>query len=81
MYFQKYVYKKKIFTVLFRMVDIAGGILFCFAKIAGRRSPEEYGRILVIRCDHIGDVIAALTYEDAYSRHDIPLYLYELFAL
>ena len=55
----KYVYKKKIYKIIFSILDILGGILFFPAKIFRCKPPENVGKILVIRCDHIGDVLAA----------------------
>jgi ADP-heptose:LPS heptosyltransferase len=55
----KYVYRKKTYKIIFSVLDVLGGILFFPGKIFRRRPPENVGKILVIRCDHIGDVLAA----------------------
>ncbi|MFA6635572.1 MAG: glycosyltransferase family 9 protein, partial [Candidatus Omnitrophota bacterium] len=55
----RYVYKKKIYAILFFLVDCVGG---CFPAITARFSrkcAETPKSILVIRLDHIGDIVMA----------------------
>ncbi|HNX91735.1 MAG TPA: glycosyltransferase family 9 protein [Candidatus Omnitrophota bacterium] len=53
-----YVYKKKTLRILFTIVDAIGGALFFCLK---RRKPDTSAikKILVIRLDHIGDLVNA----------------------
>ncbi|MDP8299906.1 MAG: glycosyltransferase family 9 protein [Candidatus Tantalella remota] len=55
----KYVYKKNIYKVLFTILDGIGKIVVFPMRWSPREETAEAGRILVIRCDHIGDVISS----------------------
>ena len=54
-----YVYKKKIYLLAFSLIDLIGNILFLpfRKKDEGRKIQSK--RILIIRVDHIGDVVSA----------------------
>ncbi len=54
-----YVYRKKIYILFFALFDVIGNILFFPLRSAGRNKPSVPDRILLIRADHIGDVINA----------------------
>jgi len=56
----RYAYKKKIYIFVFTVVDAVGSILFKAVRaFSGKRSERQEvpGRILLIRIDHIGDII------------------------
>lgn len=55
----RYVFKKKIYITLAFIVDAIGSIIF--APIKFFRSPlaEKFRKILVMRLDHIGDVVSS----------------------
>lgn len=55
----RYVYKKKYLIALAAVLDAIGGILFLPFKCLFRDRKRELKRILVVRLDHIGDVIMA----------------------
>ena len=55
----KYVYRKKIYIFLFTAVDLVGGLVFKPFRALQRGGREDIRRILLIRADHIGDVIAS----------------------
>lgn len=55
----KYVYKKGLYTVLFAMLDSAGGIVRRIFKSVPAKMIPSPGSLLVIRIDHIGDVVMA----------------------
>ncbi|MEA3489173.1 MAG: glycosyltransferase family 9 protein [Candidatus Omnitrophota bacterium] len=55
----KYVYKKKILLLFAFLLDIIGNIVFFPFRSLKRRKPGDPRKILLIRCDHIGDVVAA----------------------
>jgi len=55
-----YVFKKKIYKVLVPLFDVVGYILFWFRNLVKKETkPAEPKNILVIRLDHIGDVLFA----------------------
>ncbi|MCK5451714.1 MAG: glycosyltransferase family 9 protein, partial [Candidatus Omnitrophica bacterium] len=54
-----YVYKKKIYRLVFYMIDMVGTILFFPVKAFASKRKLKINKILVIRVDHIGDVITA----------------------
>lgn len=66
---KKYVYRKKCFVALFTVLDFIGNVVFLLAR---RRSPlrnENWcGKILLIRVDHIGDVISAMVVIDSLRK-------------
>lgn len=53
----KYIYKNRNYSRLFSVIDAVGG--FVFDPFRSVHAGEEYERILIIRLDHIGDVIAS----------------------
>jgi ADP-heptose:LPS heptosyltransferase len=54
-----YVYKKKQLVILFTIIDAIGRCLSWPFKVFGRKPSSSYGRVAVLRLDHIGDVIMA----------------------
>jgi ADP-heptose:LPS heptosyltransferase len=54
----RYAYKKKAYILLFSIIDLIGKAVFYPFRKSDKR-PAEFKRILVIREDHIGDVITA----------------------
>jgi ADP-heptose:LPS heptosyltransferase len=55
-----YVYRKWYYRVLAGMLDMAGRILFLPAGFRRRAGYSAPSRLLVIRVDHIGDVVSAI---------------------
>ena len=55
----KYVYKKKTYTILFSILDGVGNIIVFPIRWLRRKDAVEAKKILIIRCDHIGDVISS----------------------
>ncbi len=55
----RYVFKKKKYVILFSVLDALGTVLMLASWIARRALPFKVDRMLIIRGDHIGDVIAA----------------------
>ena len=63
----KYIYKNKKYIRLFSAVDLIGNCLFTpFRK---RPEEKEYRKILLVRLDHIGDIIASTVVLDPLRRH------------
>ena len=55
----KYIYKKRLYKFIFFIVDIMGNIVSFPFRIFRSRKIKNTGKILIIRCDHIGDVLSA----------------------
>ena len=55
----KYVYKKKIYILLFSILDFIGGVITLPFRLFQRNIPKHPGKILLIREDHVGDVISS----------------------
>ncbi len=55
----RYVFKKKIYIVLFSILDTVGSIIFFPIRLFSSKKDIDPKRILLIRADHIGDVINA----------------------
>lgn len=55
----KYLYKKKVYIALFSIVDLIGNIVFFPVRSLRRDMPRNFKKILVIRLDHIGDIVAS----------------------
>jgi len=55
----RYVYKKKIYRILFFILDAVGAAVFAPFKFFRRETSRKADRILVVRTDHVGDVIFA----------------------
>ena len=54
----RYVYKKNIYKIFFSAIDGLGAILFLPLRLI-RKPANKADRILVVRTDHVGDVISA----------------------
>ncbi len=65
----KYIFKKKLNNFLVTIFDVLGGMLFVFFKIFKKRSPGNVGNILIIRLDHIGDVIFSTPVPQNLKNH------------
>jgi len=63
-----YVYKKKPYILLFSLIDAVGNAFFGIRKLFTRKTPLDFNRILLIRVDHIGDVINAAAVLDPLRR-------------
>ncbi|MGB3057441.1 MAG: glycosyltransferase family 9 protein, partial [Candidatus Omnitrophota bacterium] len=55
----KYVYKKRSYKFIFSFIDMVGNMVFFPLRLFSSRTVRSAGRILMIRCDHIGDVLSA----------------------
>jgi len=55
----RYAYRKKTYIFLFTVLDRLGGVLLKPFRRAGRELPASLKSVLLIRVDHIGDVIAS----------------------
>ena len=55
----KYAYKKKAYIALFSILDGIGNVIVAPIRWLRRKETITGKKILVIRCDHIGDVIAS----------------------
>ncbi|MBI4708380.1 MAG: glycosyltransferase family 9 protein [Candidatus Omnitrophica bacterium] len=54
----EYVFKNKFYTIFFTIFDFIGSVLFFPAKLIFRsKLPKDPKNILIIRLDHIGDVV------------------------
>ncbi|NQT96040.1 MAG: glycosyltransferase family 9 protein [Candidatus Omnitrophica bacterium] len=53
----KYIFKNKFYIFIVSIVDFLGNIIFLPFKIFKKKAPGNIANILVIRLDHIGDVI------------------------
>lgn len=62
---RRYVFEKRWKRVLAAMLDVAGGTLFFRRKA---RPVPALQRVLVVRLDHLGDVILALPVLEALAR-------------
>ena len=56
-----YVYKKKIYTLIFSVIDTIGNIFKLLAGLFCREKNFVSKRILIIRIDYIGDVVTAMS--------------------
>ena len=63
-----YVYKKKRYICFFAIIDTIGKILFFPFRVFGYKKRERYNNILVIRTDHIGDVIGSTCVLDPLKK-------------
>jgi ADP-heptose:LPS heptosyltransferase len=52
-----YIFKKKRYAFFVFLIDLIGSIIFLPFRIFKKRKPGNIANILVIRLDHIGDVI------------------------
>jgi len=53
----RYIFKNKIILLFIALIDFIGNILFMPFRVLKRHNPGNVSKILVIRLDHIGDVI------------------------
>ncbi|MFH1645366.1 MAG: glycosyltransferase family 9 protein [Candidatus Omnitrophota bacterium] len=67
----KYIFKKKIYIFLFSIIDFIGKIFFAPFKVFSKKGPGNVGNILVVRLDHIGDVISSLPVLENLKKHYI----------
>lgn len=54
-----YVFKSKVKRFLTQLFDVAGQALFFAFKFSKKHAPQHPEKILVIRLDHIGDVVCS----------------------
>ena len=64
-----YIFKKKPYVYLFSAIDFLGGILFLPFSIFKRKAPGNVGKILLIRLDHIGDVVYSTAIPQNLKEH------------
>lgn len=53
----KYVFKNRFNILLVSLLDLFGNILFLPFRLFKKKAPGNVGNILIIRLDHIGDVL------------------------
>jgi len=53
----RYIFKKKRNVFLVSLFDFFGSIVFLPFKLLKNKIPGNIGKILIIRLDHIGDVV------------------------
>jgi ADP-heptose:LPS heptosyltransferase len=63
---RKYVFRKKWKRGVVRILDFLGGLIFFPLRF--RNSPNEPKSIVVVRLDHVGDMVQALPFFDALRR-------------
>ena len=56
-----YIYVKKRYIILFSILDAIGNLIFFPFRVFGKTISPNIKRLLIIRLDHIGDVISATT--------------------
>jgi len=64
-----YIVKKRRYTFLIFLIDLIGSIVFFPFKIFRRKHPGNISNILVIRLDHIGDVIFSTPIPESLKAH------------
>lgn len=65
----EYIFKKKSYIFLFSIIDFLGKIFFSPFKVFSKKIPGNVGNILVVRLDHIGDVISSLPVLENLKKH------------
>jgi len=66
---RKYVYRKKCLIALFTVLDFIGNIVFLPVRhSSSKRDEAKDGKILLIRADHIGDVVSATAVIDPLRK-------------
>lgn len=55
----KYVYRKRAYRVFFSVLDVLGTFIFYPFRMFRRRKDSGIHRIVVVRADHVGDLVAA----------------------
>jgi heptosyltransferase II len=53
----KYAFKSVLYKLVFSLIDSCGYCVFFLARFGRRKLPAEVKKILVIRLDHLGDVL------------------------
>lgn len=65
----RYVFKKRFYTFLFSIIDFIGQLILSPIRLFGKRTPGNVGSILLIRLDHIGDVIFSTSIPQNLKNH------------
>ena len=65
----KYIFKKKLNTFLISLLDFFGNIVCLPFSLFKKKIPGNVGNILVIRLDHIGDVIFSTVVPQNLKAH------------
>ncbi|MFH1664925.1 MAG: glycosyltransferase family 9 protein, partial [Candidatus Omnitrophota bacterium] len=64
----KYVFKKKIYTAIFAMIDVIGNVVVFPFRRFRREAPVLAKKVLLVRVDHIGDVMTATAVLEPFKR-------------
>jgi lipopolysaccharide heptosyltransferase II len=65
----KYIFKKKHYQLLAATFDFLGGVFIFPFKLFWRNRPPNVGKILIIRLDHIGDVVFSTVVAQNLKAH------------
>jgi hypothetical protein len=65
----KYIFKKRWNIFLISLLDFFGNIVFLPFKLFKKKIPGNVGKILIIRLDHIGDVIFSTVVPQSLKAH------------
>ncbi|MFC1808140.1 glycosyltransferase family 9 protein [Candidatus Omnitrophota bacterium] len=65
----RYILKNKFYMFLISVIDFLGSIIFFPFKIFRKKSPGNIGNVLVIRLDHLGDVIFSTPIPQNIKEH------------
>lgn len=65
----KYIFKNKFYSFLFFLIDITGTVFSLPFLMFRRRLPGNVGHILLIRMDHIGDVVCSTPLPQNLKEH------------
>lgn len=64
-----YVFKKRTYRFLFSIIDFMGTLLLLPFRLFGNKAPGNVGSILLIRLDHVGDVIFSTVIPQNLKNH------------
>ena len=65
----KYIFKKKLYKFLMPILDGLGGVLFWFSKSKNRDISDAPESVLIVRLDHIGDVLLSTAVPKAIKEN------------
>ena len=65
----RYIFKNRFYIFLISVIDFLGWIIFLPFRFLKNKIPGNVGNILVIRLDHIGDVICSTPVAQSLKEH------------